>query len=295
MQLDDLRYFVHVATSGSFARGAALSHVSPPAVSKAIRRLEDELGAPVFARTTRRVALTPEGEALLRRSRRIFDELDALRVELDTAGARVAGDLRVGAMEVFSIGLLPRALSALTREHPEVHPRTYEMIPQRMEQQLALDRIDVGFTIGGGGGRGLDYHALGSSRGVLVCGVGHPLYRRGTVRAAELRTHPSVVPEFLGMEHLPSLDQFPSDRYARKVGATIELLQMAVQLAIEGGYLGYFPEVSVRPHLESGSLRALDGLKGHATFALRAITRSGRPMKPAVRLLIEALRSAIAG
>ena len=61
MELTDLRYFWNVAHTLSFARGAALSHVSPAAISQAIKKLEGELGTRLFARTTRRVALTESG------------------------------------------------------------------------------------------------------------------------------------------------------------------------------------------------------------------------------------------
>lgn len=295
MQLDDLRYFSNIAASGSFAKGAALSHISPPAASKAVRRLEEELGVELFTRTTRRVALTQSGEALLDSCRRIFDELERLEGGLHVAGSQVRGDLRIAAMEVFSIQLLPWTISELVAEYPEVRPRIYEMIPQQMEDLLQQGRIDVGFTIGGGGVRGLEYHRLGVSKGVLVCGKQHPLYRGGRISAAQLEEHPFVIPEFFGMEHLPVLDQFPDDRYRRKVGATIELLQMAVQLVVVGRHLGYFPEVSVRAHLESGRLKALRGLRHQARFDLRAITRKEGSRKQAVTLLIERLRRAVRG
>jgi DNA-binding transcriptional LysR family regulator len=292
MNLDDLRYFTHAAVSGSFAKGAALAHVSRPAISKAIARLEGELGVELFARTTRRVALTASGAALLESSRRIFTELDDLRGELDGASSLVRGDVKIGAMEVFSIDVLPRAITALVLDHPEVRPRSYEMLPQRMEELLLEHRLDVAFTIGGGAVPGLRYHSLGRSRAVIVCGRSHPLYAVGRVSPGRLREHPFVVPEFLGMEHIASLDEFPAAQ-RRTVGATIELLQMGVRLAMLGRYLGYFPEVSVRTQLERGELRALKGLGGPASFDLRAITRDARVSKPATRELIEHVRAEI--
>src|SRR5262249_12939812 len=116
MELTDLRYFVNVATVKSFSKGAALSHVSPPAISKTIGKLESELGSPLFIRTTRRVLLTDSGEMVFRRCKRIFDELDGMRRDIDEASTTVAGELRIGAMEVFSLQLLPTALAELVHE-----------------------------------------------------------------------------------------------------------------------------------------------------------------------------------
>src|SRR5687767_12991529 len=106
MELADLRYFVAVATAQSFVGGARRVHVTPPAVSKAVRKLEDELGVSLFVRTTRRVELTGAGAALLERARPLLAGVEALR-DLEAPAAAPRGELRIGAMEVFSIYLLP--------------------------------------------------------------------------------------------------------------------------------------------------------------------------------------------
>jgi DNA-binding transcriptional LysR family regulator len=293
MELTDLRYFANVALARSFSAGAKQSHVSPPAVSKTIAKLESELGTALFVRTTRRVVLTEAGEILLRRSRRIFDELDGLRQELDETSTAVRGDLRVGAMEVFSIRLLPAAIAHLTSEHPGIVPATHEVMPQLMERLLVEGRLDVGFTIGASGShKDIDYQTIGISPGVLVCGKSHPLYKKARVVREDLHRFPSVVPRMLDFEHLPVLDQFPEERFPRSVGATIELLQMGVQLAIDGAYLGFFPEICVRDHLEQNRLRALRGIRFGVSFQLQALTRAGAPAKRATRLLIDVVKRA---
>jgi DNA-binding transcriptional LysR family regulator len=203
MELTDLRYFWHAASAGSFLLAAGAVHVTPPAISKAIKRLERELDVELFVRSTRRVILTPEGETLRLYAERILVEVDALRAAVAGKPGAVQGELRIAAMEVFSTQLLPEALAQLVSRHPGVRPLTYEMIPERMEELLVQGRIDVGLTIGGGTRPEIQYQQLGHSEGVLVCGRGHPLYRRRKVTAAALATFPSVVPRFLGAEHLP--------------------------------------------------------------------------------------------
>jgi len=110
------------------------------------------------------------------------------------------------------------------------------------------------------------------------------------MRAGDLATYPSVVPRFLGLEQLAPIDQFPDAEWPRRVGATIELLQMGVALAETGAVLGYFPEISVRAQLASGRLLALRGLPARAPFVLRALWPGGAPMRPAVRALLDAVR-----
>lgn len=292
MELTDLRYFWHAATVGSFQGAAEVAHVTPPAISKAIKRLENDLDVALFVRSTRRVVLTPGGETLRSHAERILREVDELRLEVEGGATEVRGDLRIGAMEVFSTQLLPDALGRLVKKHSRVRPLAYEMIPERMEELLAQGRLDVGLTVGGGTRPEIHYRKLGHSEGVLVCGRGHPLYRRRSITAAQLATFPSVVPRFLGAEHLPALDQFLD--LPRNVGATIELLQMGISLAMSGQFLGYFPQIAVNTQLRSGALRVLRGLPRGRPFDLRALTRLGVKPRPATILLIEALAAKLA-
>lgn len=290
MELTDLRYFWHAATHGSFLRAAAAVHVTPPAISKAVKRLEADLGTALFVRTTRRVALTPAGETLRAHAERILRQVDELRSELDGQSAPVRGALRIAAMEVFSTRLLPDVLTGLVRQHPELVPLSYEMFPERMEALLVQGRIDVGLTVGGGLRGELDYRVLGRSPGVLVCGRSHPLHRVGRVSAAQAAQLRFVVPRFLDAEHLPPLDQFPA-RVPRRIGATIELMQMGIELAVGGAFVGYFPEITVRPLLRDGRLKVLRGLPAGEPFELRAIVRRGVRASPAVSALVEALQA----
>lgn len=293
MELTDLRYFAAVAAAGSFVEGARRAHVSPAAMSKAIKRLEIDLGAELFTRTTRRVVLTRAGDSVLRRARAILDEHTELRRDLEGQDGEIAGELRVAAMEVFSTELLPGALAALVSEHPRVRPSCFEMIPEDMEPLVAEGRCEVGFTIGGGARRReVDTHLLGTSLGVLVCGKGHPVHRAGRVTAAKLREHPFVVPRFLGREGAPPLDQFPPS-LERTIGATIELMQMGIELCIRGSFLGYFPEVSVRGPLADGRLRVVGGIPSGAPFELKALTRRGRQPSRAAERLVAIVRGAV--
>jgi DNA-binding transcriptional LysR family regulator len=88
MDFRNLRYFVAVADELGFRRAAQRLHVSQPAVSQQVRKLEEDLGVRLFDRTPRRVALTPAGEAFVVEARRILEQADeARRTALEVLGA----------------------------------------------------------------------------------------------------------------------------------------------------------------------------------------------------------------
>ena len=115
VELTELRYFHCVATTRSFTEGAKLAHVTAPAVSKAIKKLEASLGTQLLTRTTRRVSITPAGEMVLRHCEAIFDSLQEITSALAEPSGEIRGDLRIGTMEAFSNYALPRALGTM---HP---------------------------------------------------------------------------------------------------------------------------------------------------------------------------------
>jgi DNA-binding transcriptional LysR family regulator len=293
MELSHLRYFFHVASARSFVKGARSACVTPPALSKAIRTLEDELGVALLERTTRQVRLTRAGELVLERCTHILEEVESLRRETAAAAGEIKGDLRVGAMEVFSIQLLPAAVTRLVARYPGVVPLLHEMGPEDMMQSLERGLLDVGFSIGGHPTAGVQRQVLGTSDAVVVCGRGHPLHdHRGRAPTLEaLARHAWVVPRFMGQAPLPAMDQYPDHAWPLRLGATIELLQAGIQLVAGGAYLGCFPEISIRRELAEGRLRSVSRAGAIPPFELALFTRRKTVPSPSIEALVELMRN----
>jgi DNA-binding transcriptional LysR family regulator len=79
VSLDQLKHFVTVAEEGNIGRAARRLHISQPPLSRQIKRLEDELGEPLFRRTTQGVQLLPAGHRLLPRARQVLEAVEAVR------------------------------------------------------------------------------------------------------------------------------------------------------------------------------------------------------------------------
>ncbi len=121
MEPRQLQFFVAVAEELNFTRAARRTHAVQSTVSASIRALEKTLGAPLFDRSTTRVALTEAGKALLPQARRALDQLDQARAAVDGLRAGLTGSLRVGTLSGLTAVDLPALVGDFRRRHPGVH------------------------------------------------------------------------------------------------------------------------------------------------------------------------------
>ena len=136
----EMLIFVRCVEEGSFSAAARALDMTPSAISKQIRRLEDRLGARLFNRTTRRISLTEVGRDFYDRCSRIMAEIEEAEEAVSTLQDQVRGTLRVTATAAFARGeVLPRINHFLSR-YPEL----------KLEMQLAdraVDLVEEGFDV----------------------------------------------------------------------------------------------------------------------------------------------------
>ena len=120
MTLNELRYIVAVAQERSFGRAAAKCHVSQPALSVAIQKLEDELGTSLFERGKNEVTTTGVGKRIVEQAQRVLEEAARIR-ELAQAGRnQLAGPLKLGVIYTVAPYLLPDLVPALHALAPQM-------------------------------------------------------------------------------------------------------------------------------------------------------------------------------
>ncbi len=187
MELRQLTYFDAVVRHGGFTRAAEQLHVAQPAISAQIRRLEAELGVALLARTTRRVRLTQAGELFLTRTRRVLDELDAGRADLNQIAGVLLGRVRIGAVEALDPFDLPGALADFHTRYPGVE---LVLRSARGEHLLAgLDADNLDFALGPtptGLPARFSAQPLFIEELVIITAPAHHLARRPTLSLADL-------------------------------------------------------------------------------------------------------------
>src|SRR4051794_33900840 len=119
MELHQLRYLVLLADELNFTRAAARGNVAQPALSRQIRKLEDELGVPLVDRTTRRAGRPPAGADLTATARDVLAQLDEARAQATAAVALLGGRLAIGMTHTPGPVDVPRLLGAFSHAHPD--------------------------------------------------------------------------------------------------------------------------------------------------------------------------------
>jgi DNA-binding transcriptional LysR family regulator len=144
--LDDFRALVALAETLHFGRAADRLHVSQPALSKRIRRIEDRVGGPVLIRHHRDARLTEAGRLLVERGRHLVRESDTTLALAQRASRGEAGVLRIGFGIASLLGLLPGVLLRFRRAYPDVQLQLRDMSTPEQVGSLRDGSIDIGFV-----------------------------------------------------------------------------------------------------------------------------------------------------
>ena len=153
MELDQLRSFVAVAEVRSFTRAASLAHLTQPAISRQIARLEGELGVRLFERYGRRVECTPDGKLLLPLAKAIVTRADdAARMMREHAGM-VSSRVRVGSTGTVFGYLLSPVLASFIKAYPKIHLDLIERDDTLLEEGVFNGELDCAIVTAWGSSR----------------------------------------------------------------------------------------------------------------------------------------------
>jgi DNA-binding transcriptional LysR family regulator len=147
IELRQLRYFVTVAEELHFGRAARRLHMTQPPLSQTIMTLEEMLGAPLFERNRRGVALTAAGEALLPEARRLLEQSAGLAELVQRAATGASGRLSLAFVSSADYSVLPPTLRAYRAEYPQVEITLKEATSDLQLDDLLEGRVDAGLLI----------------------------------------------------------------------------------------------------------------------------------------------------
>ncbi|AZD07737.1 Transcriptional activator PhbR [Pseudomonas chlororaphis] len=291
MTVKQIRAFLAVAQSLSFAVACERLHLSQSALSLTIKALEDGLGGRLFSRTTRNVALTPEGEALVPLARRLIADWDNAEDELRQRFTLQRGRVTLAAMPSFAGNLLPPILKTFRARYPQVNVTVNDVINEQVLEMVRDRQVELGVAFEPQQSASLQFTPLYIDRFVAVVPSDSPLAALKDIDWQSLLEQP-----FITLQR-PSTVRVMLEEHllARQMKLPVEF--ESHQLATVGRMVASGLGVSAVPALCAGQMREL----GARCITLRdpvveraigVLTNPGHELSSAAQALFDILRGA---
>lgn len=192
MTIKQLRAFVAVAQTLSFAQAGERLYISQSALSLSIKSLEDRLGGRLFSRTTRSVNLTPEGEALLPLARRLIADWDNAEDELRQRFTLRRGRISIAAMPSFAGNRLPPMLMHFRERYPAIGITVHDVINEQVIEMVRNRQVELGIAFEPDSDTSLKFKPLYLDRFVAVVSTRSPLAKYEEICWEDLLHHPFI-------------------------------------------------------------------------------------------------------
>ena len=280
-----LEAFLAIAERGSFQRAASQLNLSQTALSHRMRKLEDDLGVKLLTRTTRQVALTPAGQELLPKAKRMIEDIAVSYEQLRRQGRERQERLAIGCLPTIATYYLPRILKALSAKFPDVTVRVYDNSASEIAELVQSRDAEFGITVISANRWDLEFKPLLKEPYVLLCPADHPLAGRASVNWSEfeglplVRISPQTANRAIIDEALGSRREFMQWRFEVQHVAT------AVSLVVERVALTVVPRLAIDAAGHPG-LKALPIRNPGVTRTVGVVTKRGLPLSQAGEALL---------
>jgi LysR family hydrogen peroxide-inducible transcriptional activator len=224
VEIHQLRYFVAVADEGNFSRAAAKVRVAQPSLSQQIRKLEAEVGQPLFDRLPRSVVLTEAGRCFIDYARQILTSIGDARRCVDQLKDEVAGKLAVGAIPTIAPYVLPELIGQFQKHYPEVTLEIVEDVTEGIARRVEIGELDVALVSTCQQTPTLRRESLGTEPLLGLVPEGHPLAKKTLVEFDDLKSQ-----RFLLLHEMHCLSQ--------QVNHLLEARRLRPEIALAGSQL----------------------------------------------------------
>jgi DNA-binding transcriptional LysR family regulator len=286
-----LAAFLAIVHSGSLGRAAETLHVTQPALSRTVRRLEAQVRSPLFERHSKGMQLTPIGEALLPHATLLQRESDIAREEIDALRGLAKGTIRVGAVASIASVVLPIAIERVLQKWPNLQAQIVEGVWDRLADALIKREIDLALSIAADDTD--EICAIGDCQwqdsSYVVAALDHPLRAKRKLSLVDTLDERWAIPP-KGTPPFEHMRQQFASRGLRVPNVVVETRSITVlkSLVARSGFLSWMATPMYEAERQAGVIDALQipGVEGTRTLiAFRR--RNGILPGAAVKLLDE--------
>ena len=254
MDLLQLEHFLAVVEEGTFTRAAERVRRTQPAVSLSIKKLEEEVGRPLFARDVHDVSLTEAGRVLADYARRMVRLRDDAISEMTKLNAMKAGSLTVAAHETAAVYLLPAALRRYVRQFPDIKVGIYRSRLEEIPRQVMDRQVDVGFVKEAPSFHELQCVDVHTDEMICIAAPTHPLAGRDQVTLSDVSCEQFVLHHLCTATADRILRLFEQHSTRCRVVAELWSFENIKEFVRQEVGLAIVPGITVREELRQGTL-----------------------------------------
>jgi DNA-binding transcriptional LysR family regulator len=291
MELYQLEYFLEAARQRSFTRAAERLHMAQAALSEQMRKLEAELGTPLFHRASRETTLTAAGEVLREHAEGLLSRAAAARQAVRDLAALRGGRLAVAAIPSVSACVLPAAVAAFRREHPRVELTLVEDTSQGVAQRVEAGRVELGVVQLPAVGANLVESLLFTEPFALLVPAGHRLAGLRRVGLADLADEGFVL--YRGRARDAVHAACRAAGFEPRIACESGELETIRSLVGAGLGIALLPELATRRAPESCAVVRLAG--DPVTRRVALLQLKDRALSPAAVAFRKLLKTSLAG
>ena len=192
INLTQLKLFRDITRELSFIKVAQQNHISQPAVSVHIKKLEHELGKKLLTRTPHNIQLTPEGTVILADVKQILYLCDNLKIRSNYQQETMEGNIRIAAIHSFGMYEVGDFLSSFMRIYPKIHIHLEFRRYDEIYSLLLTEKIDIGVVAYAEKRTRIETVALGQDELVLIVDKSHYLWGKKSIKLEQINNEPFV-------------------------------------------------------------------------------------------------------
>ena len=254
MDLLQLEHFLAVVEERTFTRAAERVSRTQPAVSQNVKKLEDELGTPLFARDTHGVSLTEAGKVLVEHAHRIVRARDDAMRELAALKNLTTGTLNIAAHESAAVYLLSHPLRQYLHCFPQIKVGIYRSPLTDIPRQVMDREVHIGFVKDETVYRDLQWVDVHADEMVLVAAPGHPFSRRAEVHIRDLGQERFVLHHLCSTTEQKVLRLFEEHNTPCRIAAELWSFEHIKSFVQAGVGLAIVPQITIQQELRNGTL-----------------------------------------
>ncbi|MCW2648766.1 MAG: LysR family transcriptional regulator [Pseudonocardiales bacterium] len=232
MELRDLRYLEVLAAELHFGRAAMRLHMTQPALSQSLARLEKEIGCPLLQRDPRGASLTDAGRVLLSETQDVLKSMDHACELSRRAGRGDMGSVTVGFVDAAVFDILPPLLLGYRQRFPEVSVTARQLKSAELAERVETGQLDLAFLRREAAIPGVEYRTIRTERLAVAVNRNHPLAQARDVAVRDLADEDFIIP---AMDGAPSLHALWRDicfaaGFAPRIAAHTISIQVLIEL-----------------------------------------------------------------